>query len=328
MQQGRIRRYQLYLLLILFLLACGNTPVSAAEGDARVLPGGHLSIGLKTKRLFSSHTSYEFGNPLPPYGSPLSRLEFPLGSLWGGVELSAGFRRLSINVEALVNAGGEADGTMRDWDWDDAVMPGLLTIYSYSRCRIEPSYMVTADMDLEVSDLAGLPPWLSIRPVTGFRWQDFRFVTHDGVQYELFGNNPSPLPGDGIDFTQTFRHYFAGLRSNIDVGALMRVDGLNLVLQGDWAYVEGENDDHHLLREGNRHTYEQTYGQALHASIALKKTLYKALFLALEADYLYTKTTGSHRLVNDVMGMDFSFAYGVRAWSEQMSVSLSLAYRF
>jgi len=315
-------------ILCLFIWPGSNRPAFAAEKEERVLPGEYLSLGVKTRRLFSSHTSFEFGNPFPPYQAPLSRLEFPLGSWWGGVEIRADFRRLSINVEALGNAEGDADGMMRDSDWDDEKKPTLQTIYSYSRCRTEPSYMVRADMDLEVSDRIGLPPWLSLRPVIGFRWQDFHLVTHDGVQYDISEKNPVPLPGDGIDFTQTFWHYFIGLRSYIDAGALVPVRGLNLLLQVDWAYVEGHNDDFHLLREGNRHTFEDTYGQAWHASVALKKILYKSLILGLEAEYLRIQSTGTHRLVNDAMGIDFGFSNGVRAWSEQLSVALSLEYRF
>ncbi|MFA5354783.1 MAG: hypothetical protein WC291_11185, partial [Thermodesulfovibrionales bacterium] len=90
----------------------------------------------------------------------------------------------------------------------------------------------------------------------------------------------------------------------------------------------GRNKDHHLLREGNRFTYEETSGHAWHISVGLKKSLYRTLDLALEADYHQIETTGSHRLVNDLFGIDFSFSRGVRAWSEQAGLSLSIEYRF
>src|SRR5512136_1728754 len=125
---------------------------------------------------------------------------------------------------------------------------------------MEPSYMVRVDMDLEVADLLGAPRWFSLRPLAGFRWQDFNFVTHDGVQNSLADlSAPTPLPGNGIRFSQTYWQYFFGLRSDIDAGRLLDVSGLNLCLQGDWAYVEAHNQDHHLLREGNRFTYENSY---------------------------------------------------------------------
>jgi hypothetical protein len=320
----------LLFLVCLFIVSPGITlPVFAAEKEAQVQLTKYLSFAVKAKRLFNSHTSYEFGNPFPPYQAPLSRLEFPLDSWWGGAEIRASFPRFSIGAEALGNIPEDAGRRMRDSDWDDDENPSLRTIYSESKCRMEPSYMVRADIDLEISDFLGLPQWFSLRPVAGFRWQDFHVVTHDGVQYDL--SEPSALvllPGDGIDFSQTYSHYFLGLRSNIDAGQLVHVTGLNLLLQADWAYVEGHNEDHHLLRAGNRFTYEDTAGQAWHVSAALKKTLYKKLLLGVEADYLWINTTGSHRLVNDVLGVDVSFSNGVKVWSEQASVSVFLEYRF
>ena len=58
-------------------------------------------VGLRVKRLFKSHTSYEFGNPFPPGQVPLSRLEFPLDSWWAGVEARRNFPRWSIGLQAL-----------------------------------------------------------------------------------------------------------------------------------------------------------------------------------------------------------------------------------
>jgi len=323
-------------LSVCFLLGCqflflpaANRPLFAAEKETSTQLTPHLTLTLKTKRLFNSHTSYEFGNPFPPYQTPLSRLEFPLDSWWGGAEIRASFPRFSIGVEALRNISEEAVGTMRDSDWDDDVNPGLKTIYSESKCRMDPSYMVRADMDLEVADFLGLPQWFSLRPVTGFRWHDFNLVSHDGVQTDLTGQTgPLSLPGDGIRFSQTYWHYFFGLRSNIDIGRFVDVTGLNLMLQADWAYVEGHNKDHHLLRDGNRFTYEDTDGQAWHVFIEVKKSLYKTLFLNIGADYLRIDTSGSHRFVNNTFDIDTSWSHGVKVWSEQASVSLALEYRF
>ncbi|ABK99693.1 omptin family outer membrane protease [Pelobacter propionicus] len=311
----------------LFLLAVlAASPLCAAESDGLTSLTPYLSLGAKTKRLFNSHTSYEFGNPLPPHQKPFSRLEFPLDSWWGGAELRANYRRLSIGVEALRNLNGDVDGMMKDSDWDDDLRPDVRTIYSESKCRMEPSYMVRGDMDLEVADRIGLPLWVSLRPLIGFRWQSFHLVTHDGVQYEEGGS--IALPGDGISFWQTYWQYFIGLRSDIDLGRLLDVGGLNLLMQLDWAYVEGDNSDHHLLRTGKRYTYENTHGDAWHASLGLRKSLYDSLSLAVEAEYLRLKTTGSHRIVNDDIGLDYTWSHGVKVWSQQASVSVSLEYRF
>jgi hypothetical protein len=98
--------------------------------------------------------------------------------------------------------------------------------------------------------------------------------------------------------------------------------------QVDWAYVYGENSDHHLLRDGVRMTYERTRGQAWHASIGVKAGLTRNIHAGVEAEYLLIRTTGSHQLVNDIVNIDQSWDDGVKVWSEQMSLKLSLEYLF
>ena len=316
-------------LFVIFFLLIPHYIVMASEKNELVNLTEHLSFGIKTRYFFDSHTSFEFGNPFPPYQAPLSRLEFPLNSWWGGVELRLSYPRFSIGGEALTNAFGDAQGRFKDSDWDDSAAPALKTIYSESSCRMEPSYMIKTDIDPEVSDWLELPQWFSLRPVVGFRYQNFHIVTHDGIQYEPFaGKLPVALPGNGIRFKQTYWQYFMGIRSNIDIGQFTNISSLRLLLQLDWAYVEGSNEDHHLLRTGNRYTYESTYGDAWHASIGLKKGLTDNLILGFELDYLRISTTGSHRLVNDSFGIDFGFSHGVKVWSDQSNISLSLEYKF
>jgi outer membrane protease len=254
-------------------------------------------------------------------------LEFPLDSWWGGLEGRANYPRFSLGLEALTNLSSEADGRMSDSDWDDERNPGFRTIYSESYCRIEPSYMIKADADLRVSDWLGLPSNMDLRPVIGFRWQHFRLVTHDGVQYQQ-GDPPQPLPGDGIQFTQTYRQYFIGLKSDLDLTGYVPLPRFNLLIQLDWAYVQGENEDLHLLRFGRRFTIENTRGQAWHGLLGLKAGLSEKLTLGLELDYLWLSTTGSHRLLNEPLDIDFTFHHGVKVWSRQTSLSLMLEYVF
>ncbi len=179
--------------LLFFLLAITPPAVSASEKDPIVRFTDHLSLGMKIERMIGSHTSYEFGNPFPPYQAPLSRLEFPLDSWWAGAELRAIFPRFSLGVEALTNLSQEIEGRMQDSDWDDDEDPHRKTIFSKSRCRMEPSYVLRADIDLRVSDWLGLPGWLDLRPVAGVRRQRFSLVTHDGTQWDVTSREP-PLP--------------------------------------------------------------------------------------------------------------------------------------
>ncbi len=287
----------------------------------------HWSLGVKVRRFLDSHTSYEFGNPFPPYQTPLSRLEFPLDAWWGGLEGRGSWPRFSVGLEALTNLSSEADGKMSDSDWDDDENPGLRTIYSESYCRIEPSYAIRFDADLKVSDWMGLPSSLDLRPVIGFRWQHFRLVTHDGVQTEQ-GWPPQPLPGDGIKFTQTYRQYFIGLKGSFDLSEYLPLHRFNVLMQVDWAYVQGENEDIHLLRAGQRFTFEDTRGQAWHGLLGVEAGLSKSINLGLELDGLWLSTTGSHRLLNAPLGDDFTFHHGVKVWSRQISLSLNLQYAF
>ncbi len=316
------------LMLLFFLVAVAPPAISAMEQGPVIRISDHLTVGMTAQRLFASHTSYEFGNPLAPTQNPLSRLEFPLDSWWAGVELRATFPRVSFGGEALTNLSRDTERLMQDSDWEDEENPRHKTTFSKSRCRLEPSYVIRADMDLRVSDWLGLPAWLDLRPVVGVRRQRFSLVTHDGVQWDVEAPEPISLPGDGITFEQVYSHYFLGLRAGLDLGKYVELKSLAALLQIDWAYVEGRNRDHHLLRDGERFTYEDTYGQAWHGSIGLRAGLTERLSLAAEADFLTISTTGSHRLVNPLFGIDFIFSDGVKAWSDQSRISLQLRYSF
>ena len=309
------------------LIFAAGTVLAETDREAASFLPDYWSGGLKIRRLLDSHTSYEFGNPFPPYQSPLSRLEFPLDSWWGGLEGRVGWQRFSLGLEALTNLSSETDGRMSDSDWDDEADPGFRTIYSESYCRMDPSYAIRVDADLRVSDWIGLPSTIDFRPVIGFRWQHFRLVSHDGVQYAQ-GEPPQPLPGDGIRFTQTYRQYFIGLKGDVDLSAYVPLHHFELRVQADWAYVQGDNEDLHLLRMGRRYTYEDTRGQAWHALLGIRAGLMEHVTLGLEVDYLYLSTTGSHRLVNEPFDIDFAFHHGVNVWSRQLSLSMTLEFVF
>jgi hypothetical protein len=60
----------------------------------------------------------------------------------------------------------------------------------------------------------------------------------------------------------------------------------------------------------------------------LKWRLAGNLDAGIEADYLNIETTGSHRLTNDVFGIDMNVDNGVKVWSEQRSLSFILEYSF
>ena len=73
---------------------------------------------------------------------------------------------------------------------------------------------------------------------------------------------------------------------------------------------------------------EDTQGEAWHLALGLTAGLTPNWLLCLEAEYLSIYTTGTHRLQHDLMGLDLGWDNGVAVWSEQISASLSLVYRF
>ncbi len=319
----------LYLLVIVITL--GSTAAAAvAQGAPKEVPEKPWSVDLRTKYYFKSHTSYEFGNPFPPRQAPLSRLEFPMNSWWAGAEARRSIGRFSVGIEALRNVSSEANGVFKDSDWTNNANPNVRTIYSESDCRLDPSYSFRADLDMKVSDWLRLPARFDLRPVVGFRWQRLAFVTHDGTQYSSENNTyrVDALPGDGIRFDQTYWQSFLGVKAEYDLGKPLNLSRLKVRCQVDWAYVEGKNQDHHLLRAGNRFTYENTTGDALHASIGVKMGLTKNINMGVEFDYLRIQTTGTHRWVESVSPTDMSWNNGVKVWSEQMNLMLNVEYVF
>lgn len=316
-----------WLALLVALALLPATPLRAAgEGT-----GSPWSVELRVKTLVRSHSSYEFGNPYDPYQTPLSRLEFPLdGSAWGGVALRREMGRFSLGLEVYRNVNRELEGVMKDSDWDDDAQPQLLTIYSESNCRLEPSYMVGVDADLKVSDWLGLPAWLDLRPVAGVRWQRLTFVTHDGTQYDRNGAgwDAQGLPGDSLRFEQRYWQPFLGLRAAFQLGDPFGAGPLRLRLQLDRAWVQAKNEDHHLLQAGYRLTQENTSGEAWHAEVGLELPLTPRLSATAALDYLRIRTEGTHRMLNSAFGIDQTWERGVKVWSEQRGLTLGVAWRF
>jgi len=318
----------LSLFVFCFAQIAPAATVETAKKEDSLRP---WSVALQSRYFFHSHTSYEFGNPYPPGQAPLSRLEFPLNTWWAGISLRREFSRFSAGIEVQRNMTDKVNDIMTDSDWDDDLNPSVKTIYSESSCRMDPSYIVRGDVDLKISDWLKLPKWLDIRPTGGLMWQRFSLVTYNGMQYYLSPGSttpPDPLPGDGIRFEQTYWQIFAGFKTTFDLGRPLNLSSLKLMTQVDWAYVYGSNEDLHLLREGRRITNDTTRGDAWHALANLKIGLLRNFSTSIGLEYLRISTTGTHRLVNEPLATNFSFDHGVKVWSEQMNVTMTLEYLF
>lgn len=323
----RAFRYPLHTALLLCLLS--GTAQAGQEDPVSAEPSWQIAI--KQKTLVNSHTSYEFGNPSPPHQQPLSRLEFPVDSVWGGVEIRKQFSRVSVGAGFLTTLSDQETGRFKDSDWDDDDTPSRLSIYGETSCRLNPSYQVEADVDLQVADLLHLPHGFDLRPVAGFRWQQLALVAHDGTQYDYTTPGLPPdmqsIVGDSIDFEQNWYQYFLGIRLGYEWQRLPWLHRLKLQSQLDWSYVAGDNRDYHLLRPGHRITEEQTSGNGWHASLAAIWGITRNVDLGVEADYLRLETSGTHTLRYDFSPAESSSA-GVKAWSEQYGITMKAQFRF
>jgi len=302
------------------VLSCGIFVTSGhtfSPGIAEQNRAGQcFSIGMK--KYVNSFTSYQFPNPFPPGQDPLSRLEFPIDQWFMGVFSGYYAPAWNITTQLWTNVNRESGLRMQDSDWDDETRPSQKTIFSESRIRLNKGYLV--DVGLTVAVPAISVP--NVRPVFGCRYQHFDFTTHDGEQFTLDGDT-ADLPGDGIDFKQTFHHWYLGACVNmgIDLGGLVGVLIPVVVdLQFDYALVTAKNEDLHLLRSGDRVTEENTRGHCWHLAVGLGTFVSNTLTARIEADFKRLLTNGSHRLTNPLFDLDFSFN-GSQVWSDQASIS-------
>jgi hypothetical protein len=325
------------LLLALALAAPAGAAANTAPAD--LAQGEAWYIAPTLKRFFRSHTSYEFGDPDDRRLSPLSRLEYPLNSWWGGLRLGAQGPKLSLELELLTGLPGQDDlGALRDSDWTDPDRPKVKTVYSETTLRLKDSLSLDAKAAVSLREHLPLPAWLDLRPLIGVRWQRFTFVAGDGVQQELLPDPAAPggytwiyepLDGDVFWFRQDYIHAYAGLMVSADLARLglgQPGQGWRVSLQGDLAQVWGQNRDWHLLR-GDRVTQERTQGHAWHTAMSLRAPLWSWGSLTLTGDYMFISTTGDHTWDDPPYPVETS-DYGVRVWSQQMSLSLALEIPF
>jgi hypothetical protein len=322
-----VRRFVQVLLPVIIIVSA----IHCAAGQGEAVVSGSESISLPHllpsvgfKKFFNSFTSYQFPNPFAPAEDPLSRLEFPIDQWFFGLKQEYAARCWSCFCEGWINMSRESGLKMQDSDWDDELMPSQKTIFSESDCRLNRGLILEAGVNLPMPFGWGR----SLRPVTGWRYQHFFFTTHDGYQAVL-GDGGMDLPGDGIEFKQTFNQWYFGARfttggdlAALGGGFLPRVD---LDLQFDYGLVTGNNEDHHLLREGSRLTTEDTRGYCWHACAILGLARGNTFNARLEADFKRIVTKGDHRLTNH--GVDFSFD-GSKVWSDQTSLTCFAEFVF
>ncbi len=294
------------------------------QGKVNVPKNWELDIG--TKRFVASHTSYEFGEAGGDFTKPLSRLEFPVNTWWMNFNLRRTCPRWSIGGRAGLSVNRNSNNWMEDSDWATSGSLNYLTNYSRSYNDVRQAFLFGGDIDVNISDWLRLPPSFEVRPLFTFQYQRFKVMAHDGVQWNYVPGTSEPLNGDAISFRQDWYTYMIGLR-----GAYSRDLNKHITIklkgEADWGPAFGYNEDHHLLR-GNRFTYERTSGAALYFLTGLDMTVSKAVTLGVGVDYLWIRTSGTHRWWDPDDSADQSWSDGVKAWSDQLGLSAHLSYAF
>jgi hypothetical protein len=274
------------------------------------------TIDYRFRSLVSSYTSYEFGLPTEDGWTPLSRLNFDLNSLWHGVQV--GFQRplWGIHCEWLTPMQRNIDGYLNDYDW---MLPdGVFTDRGIAKERWNDGQMLDLEGEFRIWDEPfGLPMdvWLNL----GFRWQRFDLTAYDALQVkedDVYPPNPAFYAGDVLTFNQQYYIGYVGgqIRSTL---VFPWIPSIDITFQGDWGAVGANNVDHHLIREGDRYTMENTCGDSFHLGLTAEVPIKKYLSMGLQADYLQIQTHGTHRLYNEPEDTNEAWSYGVRAWSEQ-----------
>lgn len=312
---------RLVFCLASLLIVC--TAAQSVEGQALPLtsvlsPQQSITIprhvpSVGVKKFFNSFTSYQFPNPFPPGQDPLSRLEFPIDQWFLGLQHEYLAQSWSFLPQLWVNVSRDSGLKMQDSDWADDLLPLQKTIFSESGCRLNRGLIFDASVTTSPPDWARF-----VRGVIGWRYQHFFFTTHDGYQAE-FNHGAGDLPGDGIEFQQTFYQFYFGanVRGGLNL-ALVR-DFLPQILVGlqvDYALVNAKNEDLHLLRAGNRITTENTIGHCWHVFAGMSLICGDSFNARFEADFKRLITHGDHKLSNLALNIAFS---GSRVWSDQLS---------
>jgi hypothetical protein len=296
--------------------------------------GFRAALGIR--QYLNSFTSFQFPSPGTSL-NPLSRLEWPWEQLFGVVKVGFAYRTLDLNIEYSSTISTLSRLRSQDSDWENEDNPGQKTTFSSSQAK-------PRGWTFDIGTTMRLPRFQRIRGVAGFRAQQFNFTSTGGSQGSIWddmeGYVPTydvPLPGPGIKFSQTYKHWYGGWVGAGDFYPAMLWRYLpswtRIKVQGDFGYVKGSNHDEHLRRTDflgrpqDRHTYETTTGHSCHLNLSADFRITSWIHVEVEGDFMIVKTRGSHHwtawsdAVIDLFNSNMSWD-GAAAWSEQKYVSV------
>ncbi len=310
---------------------------SVALSRARVpdVPVG-FRAALGIRQYLNSFTSYQFPAPGTPL-NPISRLEWPWEQLYGVVKLGWAYQTFDLNFEASSTLSALSRLRSQDSDWENDENPHQKTTFSSGQAK-------PRGWTFDASTTVPLRGFYRIKGITGYRAQQFKFTATGGAQWSIWDDEEGyvprygvPLPGPGIEFEQSYRHWYAGgvAAGDFDLSAYSRYlpSSVLVRVQGDLGYVTGHNHDQHLRRTDflgrpqDRHTYEATTGHSWHLNLTTAFRVSNRLQLDVEGDFMTIKTRGGHHWTAwsdafiDLFNSDISWDGSV-VWSEQMYIAV------
>lgn len=317
------------LLLVVATAATGQAQlfeqrdgiIGTVDGSSSARQGHYLALGLR--KYWNSFTSYQFPDPDHPQLDPLSRLEWPWDQIYGVGRAGAYFGGFQLDIEGASTLSTASGPKAQDSDWENPATPGQKTTFSEGEAK-------PRGWTLDVGLSGELPSVARVRPVIGFRIQEFRFTYTDVLQGELAGGAEF-LPGPIIEFSQRYRHWYGGaiLTTGLPLGAFFGGgdSGRLLVrLQGDLAWVTANNIDFHTIRvPAPRYTTEATRGLSWHVNCAVGLDITGWLNMRAEGDFMRIRTRGSHTWSEP--GTEETWA-GAVVWSEQKYLSVIGTFLF
>lgn len=234
--------------------------------------------------------------------------------------------RWSVGGHAGLCLSTKSDGWMQDWDWISEESANIISNYGKGYCHIEDSFQFGGDVDVNISDWLRLPPGFEARPLFAFRFQRLAFLDHDGEQYDYFPYSNYAFEGDSIRFRQDWYTYMIGMRGSYSVQVGKNV-AVKIKGEADWGPALGYNKDHHV-RRGDRKTYENTMGNALYFLAGLDMVIAKSFTIGVGVDYMFIRTSGTHKWWDPDEPADMSWKDGVSVWSDQLGLTMHASYAF
>ncbi|MBI5569033.1 MAG: omptin family outer membrane protease [Desulfomonile tiedjei] len=293
------------------LAASGARLAELTEPDS----GWYASRGVQ--KFINSFCSYEFSDATGQ--DPFSRSEFPIDQWFIGGQSSRAWSTLTFSVDGWSLLNRESALKFQKSQWTFPADPDQKTVISESNCRMLEAYLVDISVDWAMVPGART----GLRPVGGFRWHTFRFLTYDGYRGSIDPQAPSgPLPGDGIDGRFTFRDWwYVGVRSSFNRGPV------RCRVHGDYGWLRADMADRNLL-QGDMRAELHGSGHAWRLSAGLALMAHESLTVRVDGDFTRISVIDTTVQQWDASGVLLGGRDKGRIWSDRQSVAVSAELRF